>query len=62
MKRHLPLLTLAILLASTAFGASGASAQSSGPVTPTPRLDEGYTWFQLTDVEEPVNGARTWMG
>ena len=47
------------LIGAIALAPGVAEAQTASAA---PRLDEGYTLFELTDTEESENGARVWRG
>jgi hypothetical protein len=42
--------------------ANASTAVAQTPSSSTPRLDHGYTLFELFDTEESENGARVWRG
>lgn len=49
--------------ATIAFAATGALPLTAlAQTAAAPRLDDGYTLFELTDTEESENGARVWRG
>ncbi|MFO0714941.1 MAG: hypothetical protein U0353_34185 [Sandaracinus sp.] len=63
MQKHRGLWVVSVVLSLLPLAdVGGARAQGAPAPVVTPRLDDGYTWFRLIDVEEPVNGQRTWMG